>query len=220
MNICEPSNSFNCNSFNTRLKNDDWRPCQQLLLTRFVPVQCSNMFQTINQDYGSFYHNQRVSLCQPDVLKEKAYRQQERFANSFLTRMCPRTLSDKSGNSLFSQQNIETMKIIHRKKFNACHTDETIVDFFIKQIQCRLKDLINPCDYVDIFNCARLLIADLLNENPSLCADDIVDRVIRMMNVPSWCGNNNPSRLCADSCYPVTPPSSGLFLLTNPVFDC
>ncbi|CAF0993060.1 unnamed protein product [Adineta ricciae] len=145
MNICEPSNSFNCNSFNTRLKNDDWRPCQQLLLTRFVPVQCSNMFQTINQDYGSFYHNQRVSLCQPDVLKEKAYRQQERFANSFLTRMCPRTLSDKSGNSLFSQQNIETM---------------------------------------------------------------------------NWCGNNNPSRLCADSCYPVTPPSSGLFLLTNPVFDC
>ncbi|UJR21463.1 hypothetical protein I4U23_024548 [Adineta vaga] len=199
--MCEQSNFFNCNSFDDCIENDDWRPSQELLLTRFAAIEYSDMFRTINQDYGSFYHRQTTSPCIPDRLTEKVHRRQERFMDWLYTQTSQQLSSNTCRNNLFSEQNIETLKITHRKKLSACHIDDVIIDFLVKQIQYRLRDLIDPCDYPDVLNCARILIIDLLNQYPSLCTEDVINRVIGMMNTPS--------------CYPVTPPSSSFFPVTN-----
>ena len=103
MNSCDPSYlSATCNS---PIDNNDWRPRQDLLVTRFGEVKYSEMFRTINQDCnrthtkfslfsdvlleidlldGSFYHQSFLPTCIPDVLREKSSKRHEQFINCLL----------------------------------------------------------------------------------------------------------------------------------------
>ncbi len=77
-----------------------------------------------------------------------------------------------------------------------------------------------------MFNCARVLITELLCKEPSLCAEDVINRVIDIMNTP-FCSVNknsplttiqNSRRILTNECYPVTPPSSSLLPFSNTDF--
>ncbi|CAF1446003.1 unnamed protein product [Adineta steineri] len=186
--MCEQTHLPNCYSSNYYIENDDWRPSQEILLTRFGQIEYSDMFRTINQDYGSFYYHPPVPCCIPDVLTEKIHRRQERFMNW------------REGQT------------IHRhdpKNFSPqCHTQT------VKEIQQRLKDLIDPDDYHDVFSCAKILIIDLLSKEPSLCAEDVINRVIGIMNTP-FCSINTNSNITTTECYPITPPSSSFLPFSN-----
>ncbi len=54
MNVCQQpylSNvSSKCDFSNYCIESDDWRPIQEILLTRFTEVEYPDMFRTINQD--------------------------------------------------------------------------------------------------------------------------------------------------------------------------
>src|ERR1700722_1048034 len=62
---------------------DDFRPIQSTLLTRFAASDCSELWRTTNQDYGSFYYRIREG-CTPDALKAKGQRRQNRFQDWLL----------------------------------------------------------------------------------------------------------------------------------------
>ncbi|CAF3053447.1 unnamed protein product, partial [Rotaria sp. Silwood2] len=101
-----------------------------------------------------------------------------------------------------------------------------IIDFLVKQIRQQLESLIDPNDHHDVFKCAKILVTELLSKEPSLCAEDVINRVIAIMNTP-FCIANTGSNIVnkngllsnigksltatANECYPVMPPSCSLF---------
>ncbi|CAF1110073.1 unnamed protein product [Adineta steineri] len=208
--MCEQTHLPNCHSSNYYIENDDWRPSQEILLTRFGQIEYSDMFRTINQDYGSFYYHPPVSSCIPDVLTEKIHRRQERFMNW----REGQTIHRHELKNFSPQCDTQTVKITHRKKLSTCDFDELIINFLVKEIQQRLKDLIDPNDYHDVFNCAKILIIDLLSKEPSLCAEDVINRVIGIMNTP-FCSINTNANITTNECYPITPPSSSFLPFSN-----
>ena len=128
MNVCEQPCLSNlpskCNSSNYFIEDDDWRPIQQILLTRFTQVEYSDMFRTINQIVslrnawifssiivldGSFYYRKPVSSCIPDILKEKNHRRQERFMNWLATQTAHRQSQNDYKINLFPHCNTETV---------------------------------------------------------------------------------------------------------------
>lgn len=51
MNECErPNLSYLLSNYDYSINNNDWRPIQELLITRFAPTEYFDMFRTINQD--------------------------------------------------------------------------------------------------------------------------------------------------------------------------
>ena len=70
----------------------------------------------------------------------------------------------------------------------------------MKQILQRLKSLINPEEYRDVAECAQVFVSKILSEQvekmnidlfrkcscfqPSLCVDEIVNRVVQLMTTP------------------------------------
>ncbi|CAF0892804.1 unnamed protein product [Rotaria sp. Silwood1] len=145
----------------------------------------------------------------PDALKEKVYRRHEQFMNWLTAQYSRRQLQNECEKQIFPQ----------------CNT-QTIIDFLVKQIRQRLESLIDPNDYHDVFKCAKILVTELLSKEPSLCAEDVINRVIAIMNTPFCMANtdsnfNNKNGLLSNietsptatinECYPVIPPSCSLF---------
>ena len=95
---------------------DDFRPTQSTLLTRFTTISnCSEMWRTSNQDYGSFYYRSSSGTCLTDRLKSKFQRRQQRFQNWMNSqRKCPKNCS------LFDSTNAkkETIRVTHRRQLS------------------------------------------------------------------------------------------------------
>ncbi len=121
----------NCDQFylsskcNYPIENNDWRPTQELLLTRFGQVEYTDMFRTINQDCkfnelfyfifislldGSFYHRQSTLPCIPDALKEKVYKRYDEFMNYLLEQTSHYQSENRFHTNLFPQHHIQTVK--------------------------------------------------------------------------------------------------------------
>ncbi|CAF3603193.1 unnamed protein product [Rotaria socialis] len=73
---------------------------------------------------------------------------------------------------------------MHRKNLSEYDADELIVDFLVKQIRQQLESIINPNEHHDLFEWAKILVTELLSKEPSLCAEEIINRVITIMNTP------------------------------------
>ncbi|CAF1247698.1 unnamed protein product [Rotaria sordida] len=175
---------------------------------------------------GSFYYRKPPSRCIPDTLKEKTYRRHEQFMNSLAAQHSCCQHQNECEKKIFPQYNTQTVTITHRTNSSAYHTDKLIIDFLVKQIRQRLESVIDPSDYHDVFKCAQILVTELLNKEPSLCAEDVINRVIAIMNTP-FCivntGSNivnknglltnmeNSPTITTSEYYPVMPPSCSLF---------
>jgi hypothetical protein len=109
MNIYEPINY--CSDI------DDYRPIQSTLLTRFTTTDCSDLWQTTNQDYGAFYYRQIPQYCIPDNLKLKIHRRHNRFQDWLLYQTKCQNSTNNNNQTIFPSNRNETVRITHRKRF-------------------------------------------------------------------------------------------------------
>ncbi|UJR23270.1 hypothetical protein I4U23_026288 [Adineta vaga] len=208
MDECEPNNY--CSDI------DDYRPIQSTLLTRFTLADdCSDLWRTTNQDYGAFYYQNISQYCTPDSLKAKTHRRLNRFQDWMLYQTkCQKLLSPITRNfstNNNNNNNNQTIRITHRKRFvprcdndqnrntfSPCGEDGLITEHIVKKIMHQLQCLINPNEYHDVVQCAQMLTSEILSQEPSLCVNAIIDRVITIMitppnTIPQTCTNPCPS---------------------------
>ncbi|CAF1640545.1 unnamed protein product [Adineta ricciae] len=164
----------------------------------------------------------------PDNLKANIHRRHNRFQDWMLYQTrCHNVLSPVTANFSTNNNNNQTVRITHRKRFSSkcendegqsalssCSEDELIIKYIAKKIMHKLQYLINPNEYHDVVQCAQMLTSEILIKEPSLCINDIIDRVITIMITP-------PNTLPQSDCI-STPCSSYQLvndngLITKPV---
>ncbi|CAF1640935.1 unnamed protein product, partial [Adineta ricciae] len=177
---------------------------------------------TTNQDYGAFYYRDTSQFCMPDNLKANIHRRHNRFQDWMLYQTkCRNVLSPMTANFSANNNNNQTVRVTHRKRFSSkCENDEgrsedgLIIEYIAKKIMHKLQYLINPNEYHDVVQCAQMLTSEILIKEPSLCINEIIDRVITIMITP-------PNTLPQSDCI-STPCSSYQLvndngLITKPV---
>ncbi|CAF3725636.1 unnamed protein product [Adineta steineri] len=231
INQCEPINY--CSNI------DDYRPIQSTLLTRFaIATDSSELWRTTNQDYGAFYYRKIPEYCIPDNLKAKIHRRHNRFQDwiscqNVVSSLKTNPSSNNNNQIIFPSNTNQTVRITHRKKFvpkyndddnnqntfSPCGEDGLITEYIVKKILHKLQSLINPGEYSDVVECAQILVSEILFQEPSLCANEIIDRVVTIMiTPPNPCTSSLPFN---DNCQIIEKlPLSTTISVSEPSINC